>query len=171
MKIIIHDLKEEEFKDLSIIGQDDALIISDDGTIHNCIGCFGCWIKTPGTCVIKDKYQNLGEHFSKCDEIIIISKCLYGGFSFFVKNVMDRSISYNHPYFVIRNEEMHHRRRYNNNIDLSVYFYGDNITESEKQTAEKLIKANSINLDCSVKIIKFVNNIKEINGFMLMEEC
>lgn len=171
MKIIIHDLKEEEFKDLSISGLDDTLIISDDGTIHNCIGCFGCWIKTPGTCVIKDKYQNLGENFSKSDEIIILSKCLYGGLSFFVKSVIDRSISYNHPYFVIRNEEMHHRRRYNNHIDLSVYFYGDDITENEKQTAEKLIKANSINLDCSVKRIKFLNNIKEINGFMLMGEC
>ena len=25
-----------------------------DMQIANCIGCFGCWVKTPGTCVIDD---------------------------------------------------------------------------------------------------------------------
>ncbi|WP_407654270.1 MULTISPECIES: hypothetical protein [Caproicibacterium] len=34
---------------------------------------------------------------SQCDELILISKCCYGGFSPFVKNVLDRSIPYIHP--------------------------------------------------------------------------
>jgi len=104
---------------------------------------------------------------SKCQEVILISKCCYGGFSPFVKNVLDRSISYIHPYFVIRNGEMHHRRRYKNHMDMRVWFYGENITEKEKQTSEKLVKANSINLDCHVSSISFVNSIEKMEDEIL----
>lgn len=167
MKLLIHDLENKEFKKIFPNQLDDTMVISDDGTIHHCIGCFGCWIKTPAACVIRDKYGDMGEYLSKCQEVILISKCCYGGFSPFVKNVLDRSISYIHPYFVIRNGEMHHRRRYKNRMDMRVWFYGENITEKEKQTSEKLVKANSINLDCHVSSISFVNSIEKMEDEIL----
>ena len=167
MKLFIHDLEEEKFKELLPSTTDHMTIVSDDGTIHPCIGCFGCWIKTPGACVIRDKYGDLGECLSKCDEVIIISKCFYGGYSPFIKNVMDRCNPYMHPYFEIRNREMHHRGRYNNHFDLKVWFYGENITEQEKQTAEKLIQANAINKDCSVGKVTFLQDIVEIKGYLM----
>lgn len=167
MKLLIHDLEIKDFQKLFPDSSNEAMIISDDGTIHQCIGCFGCWVKTPGTCVIQDKYGHMGELLSKCKELIIISKCCYGGFSPFVKNVLDRSISYIHPYFVIKNKEMHHRRRYKNHINMQVWFYGENITEKEVQTAQKLVKANSINLDCDVSKIVFIRNIKELEDQIL----
>ncbi len=167
MKLLIHDLENNEFKKIFPNQLDDTIIISDDDTIHHCIGCFGCWIKTPGACIIRDKYGDMGEYLSKCQEVILISKCCYGGFSPFVKNVLDRSISYIHPYFAIRNGEMHHRRRYKNHIDMRVWFYGENITEKEKQTSGKLVKANSINLDCHVSSISFVNRIEKMEDEIL----
>ncbi|OQB25409.1 MAG: hypothetical protein BWY11_00368 [Firmicutes bacterium ADurb.Bin182] len=162
MKLLIHDLNEEQLSKLIPVKPDDTTVISDDGSIRHCLGCFGCWVKTPGTCVIHDNYADTGEKISKCEEVVIISKCFYGGFSPFVKNVLDRGISYMHPYFTIRNGELHHRRRYGNHIDLSVWFYGDNITEVEKETAERLIHANAINLDCSVKSVGFVREIEQV---------
>ena len=53
MKLLIHDYTPEEFAPLAAQyeGWD---VISDDGTIRPCIGCFGCWVKTPGQCVIHD---------------------------------------------------------------------------------------------------------------------
>lgn len=158
MKLLIHDLNDYEFKNLS----DDIKIIEKKEPINNCIGCFGCWVKTPAKCVINDSYENMGEYFSKSDEIIIISKCVYGGFSPFVKNILDRSISYVHPYFKMRNNEMHHKRRYDNIIKLTVWFYGENITLEEKETANKLINANAINFDGVVKQISFVDSISEL---------
>lgn len=110
MKLFIHDLKSEDFKEIFPNISNDTIVISDNGDIHHCIGCFGCWVKTPGVCVIGDKYGNMGEYLSKAEEIIIISKCCYGGFSPFVKCILDRSISYVHPYFVIKNGEMHHKK-------------------------------------------------------------
>ncbi|MDP4144333.1 MAG: flavodoxin family protein [Bacillota bacterium] len=164
MKLLIHDLDIKNFEKLFPNSFENTKIISNDGTIHHCIGCFGCWVKTPGACIIRDNYGDMGEYLSKCTELIIISKCCYGGFSPFVKNVLDRSISYVHPYFVIRNKEMHHQRRYKNRLDIKVWFYGENITEGEKQTAQRLVKANSINFDCNVSSVIFINSIWEIEG-------
>ena len=121
------------------------------------------WVlgKNPRVCVIKDKYQNMGELLSKADEVIIVSRCFYGGFSPFVKNVMDRSISYVHPYFEIRNGEMHHKPRYDHHIAMNVWFYGENITDQEKRTAEELIKANSINLGCNFTGVRYIEDLSD----------
>ncbi|WP_373898438.1 flavodoxin family protein [Haloimpatiens sp. FM7315] len=162
MKLFIHDLEERNFQKLFPNKRHDNIIISDRGKIHHCIGCFGCWIKTPGNCIIDDDYKDMGELFSKCEEVIIISKCIYGSYSPFIKNILDRSISYIHPYFVIRNGEMHHRRRYNNKFNMKVWFYGKNMTEEEKQTANALVKANSYNLDCTFSPVEFFDSINEM---------
>lgn len=124
LRLLIHDLDTKDFEKIFTNPLNDTMIISDDGTINHCIGCFGCWVRTPGACVIRDNYGDMGEHLSKCNELIIISKCCYGGFSPFVKNVLDRSISYIHPDFRNINGEMHHRRRYKNHINMKVCIMG-----------------------------------------------
>ena len=167
MKLLIHDLNEETIHLLLPNIHEDVILVSDNGTAHHCFGCFGCWIKTPGACVIRDHLGDMGECLSKCDEVTIISQCFYGGFSPTVKKVMDRSISYGHPYFVMRNGEMHHRRRYQNHFVFKVWFYGEDITQKEKQTAQRLIHANSINLDCGDESVTFVRDVSQIKGVSL----
>ncbi len=161
MKLIIHDIAAFENSFTNV--PEASLVVSEDNTFNNCIGCFGCWLKTPGTCVIRDKYGDIGEALARCEEVIIISKCFYGGYSPFVKKVLDRGISYSHPYFETRNGEMHHKCRYYNNLKLNVWFYGEGMTEEEKATAEKLVKANAINLNCSGHKVAFVQEIAAID--------
>lgn len=164
MNILIHDLNKQEFERLfHNIGKNNYYIISDTGFIKNCVGCFGCWIKTPGKCVIKDGYENLGEVFSKADNITVISKCFYGGYSPFVKNILDRSISYLLPFFKIQNNETHHQKRYKNNFKLISYFYGENLTLSEMTTAKKLVRANSINFSASDYSVSFFESIIQLS--------
>ncbi len=167
MKLLIHDLDRETFLSLFPKIDNNTQQICNNGNIHSCIGCFGCWIKTPGECVIKDGYESCGEILSKSNELIIISRCTYGGFSPFVKNVLDRSISYIHPYFDIRNGEMHHKRRYNNIITIKVYFYGDSISDREKATAQKLVSANAVNYDGIVRKVLFMDSVYKLGGIVL----
>ncbi|MBU5671093.1 flavodoxin family protein [Paenibacillus brevis] len=162
MKMIIHDLKQQDYAAL-VGGQgEDVTVISDDGTIRKCTGCFGCWVKTPGVCVLKDGYQNMGELLSKCDELVIINKCVYGSYSPFVLNVLNRSISYVLPYFVTKNGETHHRRRYPQSFALTVHFYGEDISEAEQDTARALIAANSANLYSTGNHVHFHNNLQAV---------
>ena len=48
MKLIIHDLSNEDFSSISKNIRGDNIVISKGKGINRCIGCFGCWIKTPG---------------------------------------------------------------------------------------------------------------------------
>lgn len=156
MKLVITDI--EDYK----VPQDgEYSLIKPNGNIHNCVGCFGCWVKKPGECVIVDKYSRTGIELGKCNELILISRCYYGSTSPFIKMVMDRAISYIHPDFVIRKGEMHHKRRYDNVITVSAYFYGKNITDDEKMTATNLINANVDNYDGRVGNIQFYESAEE----------
>ncbi len=167
MKLLIHDLSEKEFCDcLPEIGK-DITVIGGSTEIRKCIGCFSCWLKTPASCVIKDKYQNIGQLISRCDEIIIFSECLYGGFSPFVKNVLDRSISYLLPYMEVRGGEMHHKIRYNHQVKFKVIFYGENITQEEKATAIRLISANGLNFNTRENSVDFYQKVNKIKGMVL----
>lgn len=162
MNLLIHDLSNEQFQTLFPKTNNDAYIISDTGTIRHCVGCFGCWIKTPGKCVLKDGYDNMGELLSKSEKVSIISQCFYGSYSPFVKNVLDRSIPWLLPFFKIRNNETHHKRRYRNNFQLAVHFYGENITIEERETAKKLVKANCINFNVENYEISFSKSFEEL---------
>lgn len=162
MNILIHDLKDGQFQSLFPKAGRQAHIISDTGAIHNCTGCFGCWIKTPGKCVLKDGYDNMGELLSQAKRVLIISRCCYGCYSPFVKNVLDRSIPYLLPFFEIKHNETHHRKRYKNHLQFSVYFYGENITAQEKETAKNLVKANCINFGVQRYDISFFGSLEEL---------
>jgi len=155
MQILVHDLPAQEF-DLP-----GTHIISNNGAIKPCISCFGCWVKTPGKCVIDDIYSDTGVLLSRCSDLAFVSECAYGGFSPFVKNVLDRAISYISPHFVIRSNEMHHKRRYANVIRISAYFYGTDITEQEKRTAVSLVQANAVNFDGKVGGVFFCRSAAE----------
>lgn len=113
--------------------------------VKHCIGCFGCFFKTPGKCIILDECQEQGMRLGHCDEIVIVSKLTFGGYSKIVKKRFDRSLPYVHADFHIFQGQMHHKERYENDPTLKVYFYGDG-TDAEKENAKILVKRNSYNL-------------------------
>ena len=178
MQVVIHDMNREEFQKIyeklkvEVIekkikksrnwienNEEEVKIISDENKIKFCTVCFCFWIKYPGRCILKDGYENLAELYSKAEKIIIISKCCYGTYSPFVKNVLDRSIPYLLPFFKLKNNEMHHTIRYKRKLFLEVYFYGKDLTELEKNIAEKTVKANCINLNVKKFNVSFLEKI------------
>jgi len=159
MRMLIADTQ-----DIPVRAGDELKAPITEKKLFHCISCFGCWIKTPGRCVIQDAYMTMGEELAKCKELVLISRCTYGGFSPFVKNILDRSISYVSPYFTIVNGEMHHKRRYDNIIKMSAYFYGDGISEKEKETANQLVHANAVNFHAELNSIRFFKTVDEVKG-------
>lgn len=164
MRLIIHDLDQQNADLVDALKMTDVTVVADNGKIRPCLGCFDCWIKTPGKCIQKDDYNNMAELLSQCDEVCIISECRYGSFSPFIKNVMDRSLGYLHPYFKMIDGEMHHRRRYPKVLKTRVYFYGIDLTEEEKNTFKEVISRNALNLSMDVQNITYLESIGELKG-------
>ena len=133
----------------------------DDITgINHCNGCFGCFFKTPGQCLIDDPCQNQGQELGHCDEIIVISKLVYGGYSPKCKIRLDRSLPYTHGDFHIFHGQMHHKGRYENDPVLKVFFYGPG-TDQEKETAKILVERNSYNLSLNHYEVNFAKTKEE----------
>ncbi|HBF6273174.1 TPA: hypothetical protein KOS81_000080 [Clostridioides difficile] len=70
MRLLIHDLTEKDLDNLLPKFDNNVKVLSNNEEIHK---CFGCWIKTPTTCVIKDYYSNMGKLIADSDELIINS--------------------------------------------------------------------------------------------------
>lgn len=162
-RLIIYDVPIGHIEQYT--NDDDILVNASD--IHRyCIGCFGCWLKTPGKCIIKDGFGDMGQRLSQVEEFILISKATFGSYSSAVKNVLDRSISYVLPFFEIRNGEMHHGERYQNALTISALFYG-HMTENEKRTAQNLVKANAVNLNAALGKVHFVEGMEDVREVLV----
>lgn len=162
MHILIHDLENRLFETLFARWKEKVKVIANTGKIKHCVGCFGCWIKTPGQCVIKDGYENTGALLAEADQVTIISKCVYGGYSAFIKNVLDRSISFLLPFFDFKRGKTRHKRRYENSFDLNVCFYGESISEEERDTARALVAANGVNFHTLSHTVSFFESPEQV---------
>ena len=162
-RLIIYDVPSGHIGPYT--NEDDILVNASD--IHRyCIGCFGCWLKTPGKCIINDGFEDMGQRLSQVNEFILISKATFGSYSSAVKNVLDRSIAYVLPFFEIRNGEMHHGERYHNHLTISALFYG-RMTEPEMQTASNLVKANAVNLNAALGKVHFVEDMEDVREVLV----
>ena len=141
MKVIIHDL-DSQFDEM--IRSKCDRVIPADGKYAPCQGCFGCWTRHPAECKMKDSLQQVCRIIGQADELVIISKNLYGGYSSAVKNVLDRSIGTSTPLSTYRGGQMHHTLRYGKHDLWKVIVYGE-ITEKEKETFRCLAERNAVN--------------------------
>ena len=89
----------------------------------------------------------MGRHLGASGEYLILSRVVYGGFSPFVKNVLDRNIGYILPFFELRRGEMHHKPRYPGRFRLHVFGYGEDVAPEEQATFRRLAEANGLNLN------------------------
>jgi len=80
--------------------------------IRPCIGCFGCWVETPGQCKIDDDSRELARSFIGSNLVIFLTPVTFGGYSSELKKGLDRCICIVSPFFERIDGEVHHQKRY-----------------------------------------------------------
>ena len=177
MRVIIYDLNGESAKpgtirNLLLVNKsqyEDMLkascdyVIDADGEYAPCQGCFGCWTKHPAECKMKDKLKQVCRVIGQADELVIVTKNLYGGYSTAVKNVLDRSIGTSTPFSTYRGRQMHHTLRYGKHDLWKVIVYGE-ITEAEKVTFRYLAERNALNDGYHRSEVVYLADLSELEG-------
>jgi multimeric flavodoxin WrbA len=128
-------------------GHEISFAIASSLELKPCLGCFGCWLKTPGLCVIKDDDgPAFLRDFARSDAMVILTKIPYGSYAPAIKRALDRGIGFLLPYFKIHNGEMHHAQRYSWKRRILHVPYGDHDRE-EFNTFAELARAHCDNAE------------------------
>jgi hypothetical protein len=77
-----------------------------------CIGCFGCWLETPGLCRYNETGRTILQQIAQSDTIILFTPVVFGGYSSQLKQIVDRFACLILPYFNSCHGELHHAPRY-----------------------------------------------------------
>lgn len=80
--------------------------------IAPCTGCFGCWVRTPGICVIDDAGRETARAALRCDLLVFLTPIAFGGYSSELKKAVDRMLPLLSPFFTRIGGEIHHLPRY-----------------------------------------------------------
>lgn len=115
------------------------------GSIKNCMGCFGCWTKTPGECVIGDYGNEIAKKIINSHRCIILSPIRFGSYSYVIKQAVDRFIPLISPFFRFVDGEVHHRVRYDKYPHLLPIGILTPYNKTQEELFKKLIRRNRIN--------------------------
>jgi len=113
--------------------------------IAGCLGCFGCWVKTPGMCIIDDYGRESTRKAIQSDLLVLLTPVTFGGYSSELKKALDRMIPTLLPYFKSYKGRIHHQLRYDKYPNLLV-IGTDALNTEYEETFVALAERNVLNL-------------------------
>lgn len=80
--------------------------------LHDCVGCYTCWLRTPGICCFNDGIDEIIKEYLASDLVIYASPIIMGFISAQLKRVNDRMLPVVHPFLKLKEDRMSHLLRY-----------------------------------------------------------
>lgn len=142
-ELIRNFFNEKGFEIMQVqIGRDD---------LDFCMGCFGCWIKKPGECVINDKMSQINRRFMNSDVVVYLSPIVFGQYSANIKNAVDRWLPNMLPFFETRQDSstMHPPRYYDYPKQIMIG-YGDKLSSDDAQLFIDIIKKHRTGVEALI---------------------
>ncbi len=94
-------------------GRTNAEIINvSQANVKSCLGCYSCWKKTPGKCVINDGMSEILSKLITADVVIWSFPLYYFNVPGGLKNLIDRQLPFNMPFMSDEKENGSHPPRY-----------------------------------------------------------
>jgi len=118
-----------------------------DIEIAPCLGCFGCWVKTPGLCVIDDAGRDIARSYMQSEMVVFISPIIFGGYSSELKKFFDRLIPVLSPFFKKVGGEIHHKMRYKRYPRFLVIGVLPEPNPEKEEIFNKLTARNALNVE------------------------
>lgn len=125
-------------------GFDVQAFVLHEREVRPCLGCFGCWVQTPGRCLMPD-VDDIAQAFMQSDLAIYLTPLTFGGYSSQLKKVVDHLISLILPYFRRYEGETHHQLRYKRYPKLLGVGIAESPDEEETSVFTGLVHRNALN--------------------------
>ena len=130
-----------------------------DMDIRYCVGCFGCWVKTPGECVSKDDSHDIRRGIINSDLVLFASPLIMGFTSALLKKAHDKLIPLVHPYFELVQSETHHIARYDRYPVMGLLLQKQEDTdEVDIKIVSDIYKRDAINFKTSFCFTRFIDD-------------
>jgi len=113
--------------------------------LAHCIGCFGCWVETPGLCVEADAGREIVKTVSHSQTVILFTPITFGGYSSELKRMVDRLVPLSLPHFTLFYGEVHHNPRYPRPTRLVGIGVQHEANSEEAAIFKALVGRNAIN--------------------------
>ena len=113
--------------------------------IAPCVGCFGCWTRTPGKCVIRDDAVRVYPRLAESDTAIYVSRVRYGGYDMVMKTMLERAIPVQQAFIRLLDGETHHVQRAVAPKKATIVAYGVQDRE-EENLFRRLVARNGKNM-------------------------
>ena len=124
--------------------------------ITNCVGCFGCWTKTPGKCVIRDDAVKVYPLIAASDHVLYVSRVRYGCYDTTMKTMLERAIPVQQAFIRLHHGETHHVQRNVVPKQAVILGYGD-ISAEEQAIFRQLVARNANNMNFESFRVQFVS--------------
>ena len=131
--------------------------------IRYCIGCFGCWIKTPGECSnAADGTREVRREYINSDFVLFASPIIMGFTSALLKKAHDKLIPLIHPYLEFVQGEIHHLARYDKYPLMALLLERSKDTDEEDiEIISDIYRRDAINLKTSFCFTRLTDNPAE----------
>ena len=140
-------------------GQDTEVLILRDVEIKRCTGCFGCWVKTPGRCVVKDGSGILCERLVGSDFLLFASPIVMGFTSGLLRRASEKLLPTILPYFRIVDGEMRHWLRYDKYPVFGLLVEREDDTDSEDlEILEDIYSQIAKEMQSELRFLKSLND-------------
>jgi multimeric flavodoxin WrbA len=136
-----------------------------DMDIRYCIGCFGCFDKTPGECsTAADDSREVRREYINSDFVLFASPIIMGYTSALLKKPIERNLGLLLPYGAIIQEETHHPARYDKYPQLGLLLEkNSNSDDEDVEIISDMYMRDAINFHTTLCFTKLTSDpIKEV---------
>lgn len=141
-------------------GNETLILKLRNMNINNCIGCYDCWLKTPGVCIFKDDGPKILTEYINADFVLFTSPIIMGFMSSLLKKVQERTHPLSLPFLHIKEDRIQHVPRYEKYPNLGVILEKSNNDDASVEVLKKVFKSGKGRKFVFVKTMD--SNIEEV---------
>jgi multimeric flavodoxin WrbA len=137
-----------------------------DMDIRYCIGCWGCWLKTPGECIVADGSRDICRECINSDLVLFASPVIMGFTSALLKKAHEKLLPIIHPYLELVQGEVHHLARYDKYPLMALLLEkGKDTDEEDIEIISDIYRRDAINFKTSFSFTRLISNpVEEVTN-------